>query len=501
MLELCLAILTFFAFANPIKQIPFFVFCFPLLLLYLANKSYNLIKLIIVSWIYGSFIYIFCLYWIYYPVSSYTNIPLIISIFCPVLLGLYLGLYPAVFSIFAFLVRKKHWLLQGIFCGLSWIVLEYIRSFFLTGFPWLNLTQAFTKYPIFIQLIQITGCIVYSGIIVCIITWIFNTRKKNLIPFTVGLISFIFILAINWHLYKRPIPKKEQIPSLIVQGNIDQYQKWNIKFQNSTLDKYINLTKSKLNPEIRLVVWPETAMVFYLYYNQFLTNKLLNFTRDKNFLLITGAPAYEKIKNKDRFFNRAYLISHGKIQDFYDKVHLVPFGEYVPLSNLLSFLEKIVEGPGNFSPGKALLPLRYRNIAICTLICYEIIFPDLTAEIVGKNAELIVNISNDAWFGNTSGPYQHLNQAILRAIETKRYILRATNSGVSAVISPKGEIIDKIGLNKEGSIYAESVYLIDQKTFFVLYHNHIKSFCFIIWIVLLICCFKKEIISQIGNRI
>lgn len=501
MWEILLVILTFLAFANPIKQIPFLIFSYPFLCLYLAHKTRNFKKLFLLSWIYGSFIYIFCLYWIYYPVSSYTNIPLIISIFCPVILGLYLGLYTALFCIFASIVKKKHWLIQGLFCGLTWIVLEYTRSFLLTGFPWLNLTQALASYSIFIQLISITGSIAYSGIIVCIATWMFHTRKNNLFPLFCSVISVSFILVINYYLYKKPLYLKEKIPSLIVQGNIDQYHKWDQKFQKSTLDNYIFLTKTKLNSNIKLVIWPETAMVFYLNYNKFLTNKLLDFSKNNKILLITGAPAYEQTNGKGNFFNRAYLIYKGKIQDFYDKVHLVPFGEYIPFSDFFPFLEKIVEGPGNFSSGTAPKPLGYGNIAIGTLICYEIIFPELVADVVQKDAQIIVNISNDAWFGDTSGPYQHLNQAILRAIETNRYILRATNTGISAVISPKGEIINRLELNRKGSIKEENVYLIDKRTFYVTYHNYIKICSFIIWIFSLVLFFKKEITSKIGSNI
>ncbi|GAB6887685.1 hypothetical protein JCM13304A_11830 [Desulfothermus okinawensis JCM 13304] len=315
--------------------------------------------------------------------------------------------------------------------------------------------------------------------------------------FTILLILLVYISGT--YLYNAKINSVKNIRAVIVQGNIDQYVKWDKKYQEDTLKKYMILTNKALDKysgENTLVVWPETAMPFYIQERNILTYSLLNYTRRKKIILITGAPGYKIKKEKVNWYNRAYLIYKGKIIDYYDKVHLVPFGEYIPFGSILSFISKIVEGPGNFSRGKSLTPLKIGDLAIGTLICYEMIFPDLVAQLVRNNAKLIVNISNDAWFGNSSGPYQHLNQAIVKAIETNRFILRATNTGISAIITPKGKVVKKLPLNKKGFLTA-NVALIKDNTFYVKHHNVIKLVTFFLCIFILII---KHYRSKYGGK-
>ncbi len=471
-------IFTWLSFANPIKQLPFLIIFYPLIFIHNSNKHNNIKSTIKYGWFFGSVVFSSCLYWIAYPVANYSNVPLVVATACPVLLGMYLGLYPAIFSGILFYIKEKNWIIRGIIGGITWSFLEYIREYFLTGFPWLNITQAICSYSKFIQPIQIVGEIIFSGIIVTIAIWIYEIKNKKLIPTFIGIISVLLIYMWGIYLYNLNIASKKYISSIIVQGNIDQYVKWDSKFKKYTLDKYIKLTdvalsKSKAN-KTPLVIWPETAMPFYLENKDIFTLKLLNYTKNKNIMLITGSPAYEIHGTNIKWFNRAYLIYHGELKAHYDKVHLVPFGEYIPFSTILGFLNKIVEGPGNFSQGKGLYPLIKGNLAMGTLICYEIIFPDLVAEVVNNNAQLLVNISNDAWFGDTSGPYQHLNQAIVKAIETKRFVLRATNTGISAIISPKGDVLKRLPLDKEGFLIYDNVALMDKKTFFVKHHNILR---------------------------
>jgi len=471
---------TWLGFANPLIQIPPLVICLPLLLVHYSLRSKSIKYAMQKGWIFGSLIYALCLYWVAYPVYNYTNVPLVVAICCPILLGTYVGLYPAMFCGAFWYIKNINWFLRGIVASTVWSSLEYLREYLFTGFLWLNITQAFAPWPRFIQVIQILGSILFSGIIICVAVWLYEIKNKKIIPPITALFFLILIYLIGTYLYNCEFKKGDKVPSLIVQGNIDQYQKWDKKFQKTTLDKYIHLTNSHLDQNIKLIIWPETAMPFYIQEKNQLTYKLLKFVKQKNIILITGAPAY-KLKGKNiNWYNRAYLLADGKIVCYYDKIHLVPFGEYIPLANLFPFLTKLVKGPGDFFPGNGLYPLKIKDLAIGTLICYEITFPDLVTQMILNKGELLVNISNDAWFGNSSGPYQHLNQAIVRAIEVKRYVLRSTNTGISAIISPKGEVKKIIALNKEGAIGYNQVYLISHITFFVRFHNQIKILTFLI---------------------
>ncbi len=482
---LCI-ICTFFAFANPFLQIGFLVIFYPLLFIHISNECDKLKDSIKLSWIAGSIIYSSCLYWIAYPIYTYSNVPLLVAIACPILIGLYLGIYSGIFSGILFFIKRNNWFIKGLIASLTWSSLEYIRAYFLTGFPWINIPQALTHYTKFIQPIQIMGESLFSGIIVIIVVWIYEAKNRKIIPPIAGVVSILLIYIWGSFLYNKNIDYKSEIKAIIIQGNINQYVKWDKKYQLSTLKKYIELTDKSLDNKGNntLVVWPETAMPFYLQERNMLSYKLLNYLREKKIILLTGAPAYKIDKDKIRWYNRAYLIYNGRIRDYYDKVHLVPFGEYIPFGKVLGFLGKIVEGPGDFSSGRVLKPLKIKDLAIGTLICYEIIFPDLVAQLVKNKANLIVNISNDAWFGNSSGPYQHLNLAILKAIETNRFIIRATNSGISAIISPKGEIVKKLSLNREGFLKS-NVFLIEDYTFYVKYHKIIEVLTILLCVFLL----------------
>jgi apolipoprotein N-acyltransferase len=229
----------------------------------------------------------------------------------------------------------------------------------------------------------------------------------------------------------------------IVQGNIDQSIKWDPAYQMGTAEKYTRLSReiaATANPE--LIVWPETSMPFYFQDDTPLRTPALEFVRTGKAALLLGSPAYKRIDGPGSFvlFNRAFLLTAGDAAaSWYDKEHLVPFGEYMPLASILP-LQKLVSGVGDFVPGQNTQALKCGNLALGVLICYEAIFADLTQERVAQGANLLVNISNDAWFGATSAPHQHLQLTALRAIEQGRYIVRSTNTGLSAFIDPLGRV-------------------------------------------------------------
>jgi apolipoprotein N-acyltransferase len=161
---------------------------------------------------------------------------------------------------------------------------------------------------------------------------------------------------------------------------------------------------------------------------------------------VFGSPAYETKGHTIAYYNRVYLL-HGDGQiDYYDKVHLLPFGEYVPLKQFLPFVHRLVPAAGDFSPGTRLKPLTSSDLRMGPLICYEAIFPELSRELSHQGVELLLNVTNDAWFGRTSAPYQHLSMAVLRCVETRLPMARAANTGVSAFILSNGKIAKQSGL-------------------------------------------------------
>jgi apolipoprotein N-acyltransferase len=233
----------------------------------------------------------------------------------------------------------------------------------------------------------------------------------------------------------------------LIQGNVDQTVKWNPEFQQQTMRDYASLTMDATVGGKRLVVWPETAVPFFFQDQNALHRAIVELARKTKSWLLFGSPSYTEIRGKVTLFNSAYLLSpNGDLAGKYDKVHLVPYGEYVPLRRLFPFISKLVQGVGDFGTGEGYAPLVMDGHKVGVLICYEGIFPEASRIYKQNGANLLINITNDAWFGNTSAPYQHLSMTVFRAVENRLYLLRAANTGITAIVDPLGRIVSQTGL-------------------------------------------------------
>ncbi|MCF8038256.1 MAG: apolipoprotein N-acyltransferase [Desulfohalobiaceae bacterium] len=463
---------TWFGFANPLWHFPPLLLFYPAVLAYLARTSRSPREALKRGWLAGGLSYTACLYWVVVPVHYFGPLPWILSLPCPILLGAYLGLYPAVFVFALHLAgRRFSWFWLGLFGGLAWIILEWVRSHFLSAFPWLTLAQGFAPWTAAIQAVKFIGGLGLSGLIILPGIWIAaGSRKKSASAWLSTLALILAVLGLGiWELNKPPLQTGRTFQALIVQGNIEQNVKWSPGFQKKTVKTYLDLSRRGLqgfDPD--LIIWPETAMPFYLKDESQLTALIREFCKNHGVPLLTGAPGYDPRPGGGyRLYNRAYLFNEqGEIDGFYGKEHLVPFGEYVPLPDFIPFLDKLVPGISDFSPGKRTKPLRTKKLALGILICYEIIFDNLVAERVEENSNVLVNLSNDAWFGRTSAPKQHLHQAVLRAVEQGRPVLRATNSGISAAITSRGNIRQRSGLFTTAVLQTDPIRTQSSRTFF-----------------------------------
>jgi apolipoprotein N-acyltransferase len=205
-----------------------------------------------------------------------------------------------------------------------------------------------------------------------------------------------------------------------------------------------------------LIVWPETAVPFYMFHDKLLTEMVLQGIKSVDADFVIGSPAVKTENGRTDYFNRAYLItSDGAVAGQYDKVHLVPFGEYVPLKRFLPFVGKMVAQVGDFKPGRRGETLLWNDKPLGMLICYEAIFPGLARDMVRNGAQLLVNITNDAWFGRTSAAYQHYSMSVLRSVETRRFQVRAANTGISGFIDPAGRILAASDLYVDATLTAD----------------------------------------------
>ena len=439
---LATALGTWLGHANPLVQLPLAALLLPAGLLVLGQAAETRRDAFRQAWLAGSLAALGCLYWVYWPVEHFGGVHWLLALPVPVLLSLAMGAYYGLFGLAAHEAAKRLSPLTGVlFLGLCWSLMEMAVGTLLSGFPWLTLSAAFVPWNIVVLPVAYIGAYGLSGVLALIACAAVLGRGSRSCA-AVAAVAAVLVLGLGW-LYQRSYTEQGPPRTVaIVQGNIDQSSKWDPAYQQSTVDTYVALSRQVLasaRPE--LIVWPETSMPFYFQDDTPLRKPVLDFVAGTNATLLLGSPAYDR-QSADAYtlYNRAFLLGgKGFAPDWYDKEHLVPFGEYMPLPSWLP-LEKLVTGVGDFAPGHDQKALREHDLALGVLVCYEAIFTGLAQERVAKGANLIVIISNDAWFGATSAPIQHLNLTALRAIEQGRWIVRSTNTGISAFIDPLGHI-------------------------------------------------------------
>lgn len=467
----------FLGFANPVLRVPGLILLFPAGLAFAALNASSPRQ----AWRYGywtGFAAALCsLYWTAIPIHYYGYLPWWLAAPVPALMCLYLALFPALFTLLLRYFRDRLPLFAlTLFAGCLWASLDMARGWLLSGFPWLVLPAALAPWPFAIQAAAFIGAFGLSGLLAACATLAVSGR---VMPTLTGIAILAGAGIGGGFAVNAPLPEDGTITAAIVQGNVEQARKWDPAYQLETVDLYLALSRSRVDATgADLLVWPETAMPFYFQKPDDLRKRVTDFARDNALALVTGAPAAARNDEDDGyvFFNRAFLVGpDGGIAAEYDKEHLVPFGEYVPFGQYLPFVKKLVQGAGDFRAGTSPAPLVSGDLALGMLICYEAIFPELAQKRVAAGANLLVNISNDAWFGDSPAPRQHLDLSLLRAVEQGRYLVRATNTGISAVIDPKGRILVQGGLFKAESLGQADVGLISAQTWFHRLHGFLVA--------------------------
>jgi len=400
------------------------------------------------GWFAGMGFYLCTVYWVVETIGLYSNIPTLVAIAPLLMMCAILASYTGAFAagLRFYQERGGSILLLG---PPLWVALEWLRSFFFIGFPWVNL--GYSQYP-FLSLIQfseVTGVYGLSALIIFLNLVFFTFLKsKGRDQKQLLLASILFVAALaGWGEWRRKqlatLPPAHHLRVGLIQGNIPQDQKWDKTFQEDTLARYEQLTREAAAKGAELIIWPETAAPFFFQSDLPYQQRLLDLVRELRTPLLFGAVGWRP-KNIEEvtLFNRAYLASSsGVVLGSYDKIKLAPFGEYIPFhSSFLFFLDKLVEGIGDFAAGTETTVFSLPSQKFGVLICFEGIFPDLARRFVANGANFLVNITNDAWFGRSSAPYQHLVMEAMRAVENRVPLVRAANTGFSAVISPDGQI-------------------------------------------------------------
>jgi len=412
-------------------------------------------------------------YWVAYTMRTYGYLPWPVCISVLVLLSAVLALYVAVFSAAVASLNLKP--AAGILMiPVIWVATEYLRALLFTGFPWELLGHSQYRNLHIIQISDMFGVYGVSALIALVNTIIAfliphrigKTPRENIAgkKFTVAAVCATFLLFIltwaygEWRLrtIDRQGKSSPAVLAAVVQGNVEQSVKWNPDFQAATVDKYLRLSKEIIGHRPDIVVWPETALPFYFGHNKPLTERVVRGLQKMKADFLIGSPAFSRQAGTVNYYNSAFLTdSNGRVHGKYDKAHLVPFGEYVPLKRWLPFLGKMVAQVGDFAAGRVGETVTWQDHRLGVLICYEAIFPYISRAVVNNGAALLVNITNDAWYGTTAAPHQLFTMTVFRAIENRRALVRAANTGISGFVDPAGRILSNTDLFKEDTAAME----------------------------------------------
>ncbi len=436
-------------------------------------------KAFIIGLVFGLGHQIASLYWIAisFDVASYGGYIFgAVAVLC---LSLFLSLITATsFFIIKILTNKLTSISQAILIIIIFSISDWVKGNILWEFPWTPISTIWAFSKLTISPFALLGSWGYSLITFSLIVGIYFF-KHNVKAASLMVIPFILFLFLGSVPGQDTTIDPSRINIRLVQPNIKQVDKWDLKKLDKNLEHLIDLSNKKGVQKIDLVIWPETAVPFDVEKK----NKKFRESVSKINSLILGSIRKKQMTDEYKIFNSFFLIkdNFNSIQ-FHDKLKLVPFGEFIPFRKFMNY-KNFTLGGVDFSNGKNLKILELNDsVKILPLICYEVIFPKITRE-DNKKYNLIINITNDAWYGKSSGPYQHLALARIRAVQEGTMLVRVANTGISAIINYDGVVVDKVGLGKRGILDKELV-LTKKNT---MYSKHGDSIFFSLIIVLL--CF------------
>lgn len=445
----------------------------------------------------GFFYFLITVSWVVNSMYNYGKVPLPISYFIMLMLVLYLALYIGLFSF-----------LRGLFVSsgqtvvivspLIWTALEFIRTYTFTGFPWVLLGYSQYRFLPIIQISDATSVYGVSFLIVMVneavarvIMMIMERRQvrvslKYAWPVFLAGSLFVLVLLYGYQRLGEDIGKGgKKLKVALLQGNIEQDKKWDERYRLETIEIYKRLTRDAANAGAGIIIWPESATPFFFLREGVYREELRRLALDNHVYLLFGSPDIREKNNKIELLNSAFLLSpEGTLASRYDKIHLVPFGEYVPLSKILFFIDKMVVGIGDFVPGDKYTVMDAGSGKIGVVICFEVIFPDLVRTFVSNGAEFMTTITNDAWFGVSSAPYQHFSMVVFRSVENRVPFVRAANTGISGSIDVYGRIRKSTDIFVEDKVVDEIV-LRDRTTIYTRYGDIFAYLCVIISILLI----------------
>jgi len=452
------------------------------------------------GWTAGAGFYGVLLYWIPAVPAHYGHLSAVVSVLIYLAFILVLALVtwasPAlVFSLIR--VRRP----GAAFYALPflWAAGEYVITHILTGFPWGPLGLSQYQNLSFIQISAITGIYGVSFVLVLFQSlFVYSLEAKKRMPFAIGMIALVVVHLGGFISLGSTPAGPDSFSAGVIQGNVSSDVYWTQVPTAEILtlfEDHVELTRQALERGAKLIIWPEftVPMCFSCQdpiYQGF-RGVLTKFVEDNRCTLLLGTNETSGPPGRELYFNTALCLNPGPVITEYAKMHLVPFGEYTPFKAVFSFIEKVTHAIGEITPGKEYILHPFEKSKFGSPICYEIIFPDLVRRFTKRGASFLVTITNDGWYGKSSAPYQHFANAVFRAVENRRFFLRAATTGISGIIDPYGRVLRHTEIGTK-TVVTESITPSDRLTFYARHGDVFSFLCLTAGAIFLILCLLKR---------
>lgn len=409
------------------------------------------------------------LYWTVAVMTTYGGLPLIVAVLASSLLVLYLSLYIGLVAVLVGDAVRRFGIAGAWLTPVFWVGAEYLRGVLFGGFPWVPLgsSQA-TVLPVaqVASLVGVGGLSLLVALVGTAAAVVALTRRRAHLIGAAGVVTLLVVVSI-WGASRVSTATltREGTPMRmgLVQGNIPQDQKWDDRYRDAIIARYLGLSRNAVLNGAQVVVWPEASTPFFLNRDSVLAEPIRRLAAETRVPLLIGTDEAEG----DAIFNAASVIrADGQLGPSYHKIHLVPFGEYVPLKHILFFIGPLVQAVSDFTAGTEATVLDLGNGARAGVsICYESTYPSLPRTFTQSGANVLMIITNDGWFGTSSAAFQHYEMGVMRAIENGRYLVRAANTGITAAVDPYGRELARAGMFDALTLMAD-VRLLDGRTLY-----------------------------------
>jgi apolipoprotein N-acyltransferase len=425
-------------------------------------------------------------YWTSTVVATYGNLPTPVAIFAMVLLALYLSLFPAFMAVVTSRLVSRGGAGALFLAPAAWVATEFFRGYLFGGFPWVPLGNSqVTVLPI-AQLASLLGVYGVSALVAfvnaAIAYALVTTGRTRLTAIAAAAVVLVTVGVWGaWRIADSSLTREgTPIKVGLAQGNIEQSEKWRPESARRIFTTYIGLTREMVGRGAQYVIWPESSTPFTFESDPVGEMAMRDLAREVRVPILFGSDQEVVAGGVPAHYNAAFqLLPDGTTGAVYRKIHLVPFGEFVPLSDWLTFFPPLVQtlaGFAPFSPGTSMVMLPLGDRLASTAICYEVVYPSLVRDAVLGGSQLLTTITNDGWYGHSSAPYQHFAMASMRAIEHGRYMARAANTGISGVVDPYGRVVAQSGIFEQVGM-VEEARLLTSRTLYTAIGDLIAYIC------------------------